>query len=133
MPSSSTYFSQYRLNAFLLLYPEKEKEPYFHKLIDKIEQLFSERPDELKALDLKRLKAGNWYQSEQLVGMQLYVDRFNKDIKGLDQKLPYFEDLGINFLHLMPITTRPSGENDGGYAVNSYHEIDSSYVKKKDF
>lgn len=121
---SSLYFS---------LYPEKEKEPYFHKLIDKIEQLFSERPDELKALDLKRLKAGNWYQSEQLVGMQLYVDRFNKDIKGLDQKLPYFEDLGINFLHLMPITTRPSGENDGGYAVNSYHEIDSRYGTKKDF
>jgi len=121
---SSLYFS---------LYPEKEKEPYFHKLIDKIEQLFSERPEELKTLDLKRLKAGNWYQSEQLVGMQLYVDRFNKDIKGLDQKLPYFEDLGLNFLHLMPITTRPSGENDGGYAVNSYHEIDSKYGTKKDF
>ncbi len=121
---SSLYFS---------LYPEKEKAPYFSKLLDKMEQLFFDRPAELKKLDLKRSEAGNWYQSEQLAGMQLYVDRFNTNIKGLDQKLPYFEELGINFLHLMPITTRPVGENDGGYAVNSYHEIDSRYGTRKEF
>ena len=68
-----------------------------------------------------------------MVGTQFYVDRFNTDIKGLAEKLPYFEALGVNFLHLMPITTRPAGENDGGYAVNSYHEIDAKYGTKKDF
>ncbi len=118
---------------FFSLYPEPKHEPYFHRLLDKLEMLFDERPTELKKQDIARLNYGNWYQSEKLVGMQLYVDRFNKDIKGLKEKLPYFEDLGINFLHLMPITTRPTGENDGGYAVNSYHEIDSKYGTKEDF
>ncbi|SIP98835.1 alpha-amylase family protein [Maribacter ulvicola] len=118
---------------FFSLYQEKEHRPYFFTLLDKLEWLFKNRPTELKKQDLARLNSGNWYQSEQMVGMQLYVDRFNKDINGLKEKLPYFEDLGINFLHLMPITTRPAGENDGGYAVNSYHEIDPKYGTKADF
>lgn len=33
----------------------------------------------------------------------------------------------------MPITTRPAGENDGGYAVNSYYEIDLRYGTTEDF
>jgi amylosucrase len=118
---------------FFSLYQKEKSELFFHQLLNRIEELFSNRPKELKKLDLERLQAGNWYQSEQLVGMQLYVDRFNKNIQGLHEKLPYFDELGVNFLHLMPITKRPSGENDGGYAVNSYHEIDSKYGTKEDF
>ncbi len=120
-------------SLFFSLYPEKKHKDHFNQLLVKIEDLYKDRPEELKTLDLERLKAGNWYQSEHLVGMQLYVDRFNKDLKGLQNKLPYFEDLGVNFLHLMPITTRPSGQNDGGYAVNSYHDIDATYGTKEDF
>lgn len=120
-------------SLFFSLYPKEKNEVFFHRLLVRMEQLFANRSSSLKMMDLERLEAGNWYQSEQLVGMQLYVDRFNKDIKGLQKKLPYFEELGVNFLHLMPITTRPSGENDGGYAVNNYHEIDSKYGTKKEF
>lgn len=86
----------------------------------------------MKDQDRERLAGGNWYQSEQLTGMQLYVDNFSNDLKGLLGKLPYFENLGINFLHLMPLTTRPSGENDGGYAVNSYTDIDPRFGTKED-
>ncbi|WP_282178642.1 amylosucrase [Maribacter stanieri] len=118
---------------FFSLYPESEHKAFFYTLLDKIELLFKARPTELQKQDIERLESGNWYQSEQMVGMQMYVDRFNKDINGLKDKLPYFDDLGVNFLHLMPITTRPAGENDGGYAVNSYHEIDSKYGTKNDF
>ena len=64
--------------------------------------------------------------------MQLYVEHFNKDIKGLQEKIPYFKKLGINFLHLMPITTRPKDESDGGYAVNNYLEVDKKYGSKED-
>ncbi|TLP73149.1 alpha-amylase family protein [Maribacter sp. ACAM166] len=118
---------------FFSLYQESKHETTFFKLLDKLELLFKERPTALKKQDIDRLTKGNWYQSEKMVGMQLYVDRFNTDINGLKEKLSYFEDFGINFLHLMPITTRPSGESDGGYAVNSYHEIDSKYGTKEDF
>lgn len=120
-------------SLFFSLYAKDKNEAHFYTLLDTMEELFQKRPKELKILDRERLQKGNWYQSEQLVGMQLYVDRFNKDIKGLNEKFSYFDELGINFLHLMPITTRPEGENDGGYAVNSYHEIDAKYGSKDDF
>ncbi|MGB3150911.1 MAG: alpha-amylase family protein, partial [Maribacter sp.] len=119
---------------FFSLYPESQtNQIHFHNLLDSIEKLFNLRSQELKKLDLERIKKGNWYQNERLVGMQLYVDRFNKDLNGLVDKLSYMEELGINFLHLMPITTRPDGENDGGYAVNNYHEIDPRYGTTEDF
>lgn len=119
---------------FFSLYPESsENQMYFHNLLNSMEHLFGLRPDELKKLDLERVEQGNWYQNERLVGMQLYADRFNKDINGLVDRLSYLENLGINFLHIMPITTRPSGESDGGYAVNNYHEIDAKFGTKDDF
>lgn len=117
---------------YFSLYPEENHTEDFKKLVTLLPKLFKNRPDDLRKQDLERLYKDNWYQSEKMVGMQLYVDHFHKDINGVHEKLDYFENLGVNFLHLMPITTRPKGENDGGYAVNSYTEIDKKYGTKKD-
>ncbi len=114
-------------DLFFALYPEKKHPASFEKLLKVLEQLFNARSTALKNQDLERLREGNWYQSEQIVGMQLYADRFNKNLNGVTQKLSYFDDLGVNFLHLMPITTRPKGANDGGYAVNAYDKIDPTF------
>jgi amylosucrase len=119
-------------DLFFSLYPEKQYRETFISLMTLLRERYQIRPPDLQRLDLERLQQGNWYQSEQWVGMQLYVDRFCKDLKGLEKKLPYFEALGINFLHLMPITRRPSGPNDGGYAVNSYTEVDPAYGSEQD-
>lgn len=118
---------------FFSIYPEKEYSKTFKRLLTKLEYLFESRSDLLREQDLDRIKNGNWYQSEKMVGMQLYVDHFNKNLKGLENKLSYLEDLGVNFVHVMPLMTRPKGENDGGYAVNSYIQIDKKYGSKKDF
>ena len=120
-------------DLFFYIYPEKHYTPSFHKLLKQLPKLYKTRPEYLKQQDIMRLEKGNWYQSEQIVGTQLYVDHFNTDLKGLQEKLSYFEEIGINFLHLMPIITRPKGENDGGYAVNSYDKIDAAYGTQKDF
>ena len=117
---------------FFHLYPQEEHSEAFEKLVSKFYILFKERPENLRWQDVDRLQGGDWYRSEQLAGMQLYVDHFNKNLTGLENKIAYFEKLGVNFLHLMPITTRPKGENDGGYAVNSYHEVDKKYGTKED-
>ena len=114
-------------DLFFSLYPESEYKKTFAKLMAKLPFLFDKRPEVLQNQDLEKIKDGNWYLSEQMVGMQLYVDHFNKDLKGLKDKLPYLHDLGINFLHLMPVTTRPAKENDGGYAVNGYTDIDPKF------
>ncbi|MCK0161352.1 amylosucrase [Allomuricauda sp. F6463D] len=117
---------------FFSLYPEQQHQKHFQKLLDLLPKLFTLRPEELKQQDFDRLKSGNWYQSEKIVGMQLYVEHFNKDLKGLHKRIPYFKKLGVNFLHLMPITTRPKGESDGGYAVNNYLQVDKKYGSKED-
>ncbi|PRX56735.1 alpha-amylase family protein [Flagellimonas meridianipacifica] len=119
-------------NLFFSLYPEEKHEPFFEQLLTLLPKLYQTRPEELKLQDLERISSGNWYQTEKMVGMQLYVEHFNEDIKGLKEKLSYFTEFGINFVHLMPVTTRPKGENDGGYAVNSYHKVDKRYGNQKD-
>jgi len=119
-------------DLFLAIYPNGAESGHLELLVSTMRRLFTLRPDELKKQDLQRLASGNWYQSEKIIGMQLYVDHFSKDLKGLLEKIPYLEDLGVNFLHLMPLTTRPKGENDGGYAVNSYTAIDKRFGTKAD-
>ncbi len=122
-------FIQY---LFFTLYPEEKHKQAFNKLRGLLPKLFEKRPEHLRQIDVERMAEGNWYQSEQMVGMQLYVDRYSSNLNGLAKKLPYIQDLGVNFLHLMPVTTRPEGPNDGGYAVNSYTSVDKRYGTKKD-
>ncbi len=119
-------------DLFFLLYPEENHSQSFKKLLLELPALFKQRPQSLKLQDINRIKQGDWYRSEQLTGMQLYVDLFSENLNGLENKIEYFEKLGVNFLHLMPITPRPKGQNDGGYAVNSYHEVDKRFGKKKE-
>lgn len=86
-------------------------------------QMWLERPQELKALDAMREVDPRWYQSSRMVGAMCYVDRFAGDLKGLRERIPYLTELGITYLHLMPVFRTPKGDNDGGYAVSSYREI----------
>ncbi|MEX0363466.1 MAG: alpha-amylase family glycosyl hydrolase, partial [Allomuricauda sp.] len=117
---------------FFSLYPVEKHDKDFDKLLKFLSKLYDLRPDELQRQDLERLEAESWYQSQNIVGMQLYVENFNKDLKGLHKKISYFKDLGVNFIHVMPITTRPKGESDGGYAVNSYLKVDKKYGSQED-
>lgn len=86
-------------------------------------QMYTARPADLKALDAAREGAPAWFQSEQVVGGVCYVDRFAGTLGGLLQRLPYIEELGITYLHLMPLFRAPSDQNDDGYAVSSYREV----------
>ena len=53
-----------------------------------------------------------------------YVDLFAGDLSGLRAKLPYLKELGLTYLHLMPLFKAPEGDSDGGYAVSDYREVD---------
>jgi amylosucrase/maltose alpha-D-glucosyltransferase/alpha-amylase len=52
------------------------------------------------------------------------VDLFAGDLVKLREKIPYLLELGVNYLHLMPVFSVPEADNDGGYAVSSYREVD---------
>ena len=84
---------------------------------------YIKRPQALRELDLEREKDYNWFLSQQWVGMALYCKGFAENLQGLQQRLHYFQDLGINMVHVMPIMQCPEGSSDGGYAVSDFREI----------
>jgi amylosucrase len=81
------------------------------------------RPAELKRLDAARETDCCWFQSERMLGGVCYVDLFAGNLAGIRERIPYFRELGLTYLHLMPLFACPAGENDGGYAVSSYREV----------
>jgi glycosidase len=82
------------------------------------------RPHELRKLDEAREANPLWHQSNQMLGGVCYVDLFAGTLEGIKSKIPYFRELGLTYLHLMPLFKTPEGENDGGYAVSSYRDVD---------
>lgn len=72
-------------------------------------------------------KSSQWVLSNEICGMSLYVDRFCGNLQNLKRKLSYFEDLGTNFLHLMPLFDSPEGECDGGYAVSDFRKVNPKF------
>ena len=86
-------------------------------------QMWMDRPDELKALDALRELDPDWYQSHRMIGAMCYVDLFAGDLEKLRERLPYLTEMGITYLHLMPLFKVPEVDNDGGYAVSSYREV----------
>ena len=87
-------------------------------------QTWLDRPADLKTLDAQREAAPDWFQSNQMLGAVYYVDLFAGTLQGLAEKIPYFKELGITYLHLMPLFRAPEGDNDGGYAVSDYRAVD---------
>jgi amylosucrase len=81
------------------------------------------RPADLRELDNAREKDPLWFQSNQMLGGICYVDLFADNLENVKSKIPYFKELGLTYLHLMPLFKAPAGENDGGYAVSSYREV----------
>lgn len=109
------------------------EEEAFELLMSSLVKNFEERSALQKKRDLLRMSNPNWYSSEEIVGMMLYVDLFNVDFNGLKEKIPYFKDLGINTVHLMPFLDVPEFENDGGYAVRNYREVSARFGTMADF
>src|SRR5438874_494750 len=81
------------------------------------------RPTWLKQLDGRREATPTWFQSQEMVGGVCYVDLFAGTLHGLRERLPYFKQLGLTYLHLMPLFESPEGNSDGGYAVSSYRRV----------
>lgn len=98
---------------------------YYHleRLLEVMADAWLERPPDWKSTDAMREADRTWFKSGHLIGAMAYVDLFAGDLKGLQEQIPYLKELGITYLHLMPVYRSPSGDDDGGYAVSSYREV----------
>lgn len=104
----------------------------FVELIRSLILAHQDREAGLKKRDQEKADKGVWFLSNQLAGMSLYVDRFAGNLKNMPTKIPHLEDLGVNFLHLMPIFESPAGESDGGYAVSDFRKVDPRFGTLED-
>jgi len=86
-------------------------------------QRFIERPAELRLLDLQRHVAPDWFQSPSMLGYAAYTERFAGTLKGVADRVPYLAELGVTYLHLMPLLQPRPRPNDGGYAVMDYRTV----------
>lgn len=88
-----------------------------------LERATMNRPADLREQDERRLLSPDWLQRPEMVGYVTYVDRFAGTLAGVAEHLDYLRELGITYLHLMPLLKPRPGESDGGYAVADYREV----------
>jgi amylosucrase len=83
-----------------------------------------DREPELRAHDLVHEHEPDWHLSHRIVGGALYVDLFSDNLGRLREHIGYFKDLGLSYVHLMPLFAVRPGDNDGGYAISNYRSVD---------
>ena len=96
----------------------------FERLVRSALDAVEARPVELRELDRRREIDPHWYQRARNVGYVGYVDRYCGSLAALPDHLDYLAELGVTYLHLMPLLHPRPGENDGGYAVMDYRSVD---------
>jgi len=102
------------------------------ELVDALAQMYLARDPELRELDRQREEDPDWIMSPNWVATMLYVDRFSGDLSGFMDKIDYLEELGVNYVHLMPLLKMPKTANDGGYAVSDYRAVDEKFGSMAD-
>jgi len=102
--------------------PDFEKQAL--QLVETLARQYIQRPDNLKKMDIAREKDHSWFLSQHWVGMALYSDAFAGNLRDMKPRVRYFQELGVNMIHIMPIMKCPEGFSDGGYAVSNFREID---------
>jgi amylosucrase len=107
------------------LYGEVTDVPQFaSELVLDALQAVARRPAALLRLDRRREIDPAWFQRSRMIGYVCYADRFAGSLGGLRQRLDYLGELGVTYLHLMPLLKPRDGDNDGGYAVEDYDTLD---------
>ena len=97
---------------------------HLEELLALLAEMALARTPALQALDAEREADPHWYQGGGMVGGVCYVDLFAGDLAGVQARIPFFKEVGLTYLHLMPLFAAPAGNSDGGYAVSSYRAVD---------
>ncbi len=105
---------------YMELYRDEEA---FRCFTGMLERCCEERKEALREQDARREADPDWYRRRDLLGMMLYVDNFAGTLRGVEEKIPYLQECGVNYLHLMPLLQSPKGRSDGGYAVSDFRAV----------
>ncbi|MFC6423142.1 alpha-amylase family protein [Ornithinimicrobium tianjinense] len=84
------------------------------------------RDEDLHLLDERRSLEPDWFQRPEMVGYAAYADRLappGTGLAGIAQRAEHLRELGVRYLHLMPLLRPRPAPNDGGYAVADYRQV----------
>lgn len=93
---------------------------------------YAARSSELRLLDLRRQGEPDWFQQPGMIGYVCYTERFAGDLLRVADHIPYLRELGVTYLHLMPLLQPRPGPNDGGYAVADYRAVNPALGTMQD-
>lgn len=107
-------------------------ERWLQELREAVIAAAAQRPSELR--DRDQLPSDTeWWAAETVVGYSAYVDRFAGTLRELPGRLDYLQELGVSYLHLLPLMKPRQGESDGGYAVADFEDVDPALGSLADF
>ncbi len=105
------------------LYPKAEPVALATRLTQLAATAYLHRDPDLHLLDERRLLEPDWLQQPNMMGYACYTERFAGDLSSLQDRVGYLRELGVTYLHLMPLLQPRAGDNDGGYAVQDYRAV----------
>jgi len=114
---------------YMELYHDRDR---LQELERSMSQLYAGRPQALKRLDIQREKAPGWFLEGKMLGVTMYTELFAGSLEKLEEKLDYLSEQGVTYLHLMPLLKMPHPDNDGGYAVEDFDQVDPSLGSNAD-
>lgn len=101
-------------------------------LMSSLGTLYAARPAELHAQDAQRAAQPDWFLSQRMLGYCAYVHNFGGDLNGVAERIPYLQEIGVTYLHLLPFLRARAGENDGGFAVSSFDDVEPTLGSNAD-
>ncbi len=111
--------------GLVTLYPPDDVAELEATLLDLAATAYAERHPDLHRLDQVRTLRPDWFQEPSMLGYAAYADRFAGTVAGVRDQVPYLQELGVTYLHLMPLLQPREGDSDGGYAVADYRTVRS--------
>ena len=114
---------------FMELYDDRDA---LHRFEAMMREAWMCREEELRALDRAREADPLWYRGAGMLGMTMYTELFAGSLRGVMERLPYLRELGVTYLHLMPLLKMPHPQNDGGYAVEDFDAVDPALGTNED-
>lgn len=111
------------VQALNSVYPDESAAATALRLVRLAATAYLVREPELHLLDEERTLSPDWFQSSAMLGYAAYTERFAGELAGVGEKIAYLQDLGVNYLHLMPLLKPREGDSDGGYAVADYRTV----------
>lgn len=78
----------------------------------------------LRDIDQARGGSRAWIQGPEQVGYSFYVDRFAGDLTGVIDRVPYLRELGVTYVHPLPLLRARQGDSDGGFAVADFRQVE---------